>query len=86
MALSRWLSEASTRGKPDALKAQVRPGAQHVEVGVVVQDADAMDVRRGSQDEVDRGQAVAPRSSQLTLGIDGAALDLVVDVQSRQSE
>lgn len=45
-----------------------------------------MDVRRGSQDEIDGGQAVVPRSSQLTLGIDGAAFDLVVDVQSRQGE
>lgn len=82
----RPISELAARNQPDALEVQVGLGTKEIEVAVVVQDAEAVPIGDRGEDEVNRGQSVVSGESQLTLRVDRAIFDPLIDRDKRESK
>ena len=76
------LSDRAAGREPDAVEAEVGLLGQNVVVAVVVQDAEAVAVGDGGDEEIDRRQPVVADARELALRVERALLDVVVDAES----
>ena len=82
----RSRSERPAWDEPFAREAQVGPLCEQVVVVVVVKDGEAVSIGDGGDKQVDGRKPMVADSGELALGIEGALLDVVVDVEARECE
>jgi hypothetical protein len=75
----RVLERAAAR-EPDAVKGEVGLLDDHVVVVVIVQHPEAVPVGKGSDEQIDGGEAVMSDEYELRLRVEGRLLGRVVEV------